>query len=406
MKLNTYEKQSLRNFLGLYLGSSFVLMVVIALLFVAYAKNLLLENTKIRLQDQANKITQDVIEAHMQAIDEPFKTLAHKHSHARFVLLDRHNRVLFNYHFGNATSLTFFSQATHFPSFWDKNNTFYLVDNKTFGHLGVHFVIVQEDHTRNLFAPLYKQVLLVFLCAFVCVGGIAIFLAQLFLKPLKDEVARIDAFSKDIAHELNTPIATLLMGAKALLKAEDNPKTRGILMSAQRIYHLYNQLAYIFMEDLRHEEVHLLDLQNLISVQINSFEPIANFYKLTLSHDLKPKTLKACEEDIVTLVGNLLMNAIKYNQPHGFVRVCLDQDLIITNSGRAIPPHKIEELTRRYIRIEGHTQGYGIGLDLVRRICDRYGFVLKITSTPNPTQPSQYENTFKVILERPTQGLN
>lgn len=373
-------------------------MAVIALLFLAYAKNMLLENTQVRLQDQSNKITQDIIEAHMSHLDEPFKTLAHKYSHANFVLLDRHNRVLFNYHFGNATSLAFFSRARHLPSFLDKDDAFYLVDNKTFGHLGVHFVIVQENHPHNLFSPLYKRVALVFLGAFACVVGMAIFLAKLFLKPLADEVARIDAFSKDIAHELNTPIAALLMGAKALLKQESNPKTLGILVSAKRIFYLYHQLSYIFMQDLRQEEPRLLDLQDLIAKQINAFEEMASFHQLSLRSDLSPKTFKACEEDMVTLVNNLLMNAIKYNQPGGFVHVRLDQDLIVSNSGRALTPEKIEQLTRRYTRLDGYVHGYGIGLHLVKRICDRYNLSLQITSTPSTILPNQYENAFKVCL--------
>ncbi|WP_158654165.1 sensor histidine kinase [Helicobacter ailurogastricus] len=395
MKLNTYEKQSLRRFVGLYLGSSFVLIVFIALLFLHNAKSIFLENTQSRLQSQSNQLTQDIIQAHMHHLDEPFKTLAHKYSHLHFALLDAARHVLYNHDFGDATSLAFFGREGPFPVFLDQNNAFYLVDNKTFGHLGVDLVILEEEHPAHLFAALYRRVFLIFLGVFACVGVMSFFLARLFLQPLASERSRINTFSQNTAHELNTPIAALLIAAKALHKQGSDPKVLGILASAQRISHLYDRLSYLCFQDLRQEEPRLLDLQSLVAQQIVTLEQMAVFYHLTLTSQLEPKTFKACEEDITALVSNLLMNAIKYNQPGGFVEVILNDCLQVKNSGAAIPEAKIKALTERYSRLDHAQKGYGIGLDLVQQICVRYGLELEIESHPTQT-PHQFCNVFKV----------
>ncbi|WP_285693318.1 sensor histidine kinase, partial [Helicobacter ailurogastricus] len=202
-------------------------------------------------------------------------------------------------------------------------------------------------------------------------------------------------FNDTATTELNTPIAALLIAAKALHKQGSDPKVSGILASAQRISHLYDRLSYLCFQDLRQEEPRLLDLQSLVAQQIVTLEQMAAFYHLTLTSQLEPKTFKACEEDITALVSNLLMNAIKYNQPGGFVEVILNDCLQVKNSGAAIPEAKIKALTERYSRLDHAQKGYGIGLDLVQQICVRYGLELEIESHPTQT-PHQFCNVFKV----------
>ncbi|MFC3848493.1 sensor histidine kinase [Helicobacter baculiformis] len=381
MKLNAYQRQSLRRFLGLYLGSSFLLMGVIALLFFIYEKNALLQSIQQHMQLQANNLAQDIVLEHMEATPNPFERLALKHNTLAFVLLDAHNKVLYKHEFLGGSSFVFFGKTGNLPLFLEKDDGFYLVDNKTFGHLGVITLILQHPRPPHLFAPLWRSILVVLLGACVCVGLIAYWLARLFLKPINDEVVRLDRFSKDIAHELNTPIAALLMSAKSL--ARHTPQALGILVSARRIFYLHHQLAYLFMQDLRHDEPSLLDLQTLVSQQISAFSDMARFYQIQLTHNLQPKIFKALEEDMVTLVSNLLVNAIKYTPPKGSIHVHLQDDLSISNTGQALSPQSIEYLSMRYTRGAHAQKGYGIGLDLVKNICMRYKLNLEISTQGN-----------------------
>ncbi|WP_120946320.1 MULTISPECIES: sensor histidine kinase [Helicobacter] len=393
MKLNAYQRQSLRRFLGLYLGSSFLLMGAIALLFFLYEKNALLQNIQQHMQLQANNLAQDIVLEHMEAMPNPFERLSLKHNALAFVLLDARNKVLYKHGFLGGSALVFFGKVKNLPLFLEKEDGFYLVDNKTFGHLGVVTLILQRPKPPHLFAPLYHCILVVLLGACVCVGLIAYGLARLFLKPISDEVARLDRFSKDIAHELNTPIAALLMSAKTLVR--HTPQALGVLVSARRIFHLHHQLAYLFMQDLRPDTPSLLDLQALVSQQISAFSDMADFYQIQLTHDLAPKILKALEEDMVTLVSNLLMNALKYTPPKGVVHVRLQGNLSVSNTGQLLSPQSVEHLSERYARGTHSQKGYGIGLDLVSNICAQYHFSLEISTQGD-------YNVFSVIFPTST----
>jgi two-component system OmpR family sensor kinase len=60
------------------------------------------------------------------------------------------------------------------------------------------------------FARLYKKLLLYAFISFIVFGLLGLFLAHLFIKPLRDSVMLLDRFIKDTTHELNTPLSTIL----------------------------------------------------------------------------------------------------------------------------------------------------------------------------------------------------
>ena len=79
------------------------------------------------------------------------------------------------------------------------------------------------------------------------------------------------------------------------------------------------------------------------------------------------------------LVRNLVRNAFAYTAAGSVV---LRQDaasLTVSDTGRGIPGHAIEQVFVRHYR-DLSSEGAGIGLSLVKRICDRYGWRLRLES--------------------------
>ena len=84
---------------------------------------------------------------------------------------------------------------------------------------------------------------------------------------------------------------------------------------------------------------------------------------------------------IAMVVGNLLRNAFAYTD-QGEIRICLDaRSLTVTDTGIGIEPAELSRVFERYYRSE-RSRGAGIGLSLVKRICDRYGWTIHIDSQP------------------------
>jgi signal transduction histidine kinase len=80
------------------------------------------------------------------------------------------------------------------------------------------------------------------------------------------------------------------------------------------------------------------------------------------------------------VVANLIRNAFT-NTPSGAVSISVkDNELTISDTGTGIRGEEIDKVFQRHFRGGGST-GSGIGLSLVKRICDRYGWETIIDST-------------------------
>jgi signal transduction histidine kinase len=76
------------------------------------------------------------------------------------------------------------------------------------------------------------------------------------------------------------------------------------------------------------------------------------------------------------MVVNLLKNAIIHNKDGGVLNIKLaNQSLIISNSGKALTFPE-SDIFKRFSRSEHNKKSLGIGLSIVKRICELYNFTV------------------------------
>jgi signal transduction histidine kinase len=81
------------------------------------------------------------------------------------------------------------------------------------------------------------------------------------------------------------------------------------------------------------------------------------------------------------VVANLVRNSFNYTD-RGHVCVILDSDcLTVADTGQGIPVEALDKVFQRLYR-GADSQGAGIGLSLVKKICDRYGWTIRLQSQP------------------------
>jgi signal transduction histidine kinase len=82
---------------------------------------------------------------------------------------------------------------------------------------------------------------------------------------------------------------------------------------------------------------------------------------------------------VYVMVSNLVRNAFSYTDA-GTVRILQDaRQLVVEDSGRGIPGDALDQVFLRHFR-GAASEGAGIGLFLVKRICDRYGWRIRLDS--------------------------
>ncbi|GAA6870955.1 copper-sensing histidine kinase CrdS [Helicobacter pylori] len=376
------------------MGSSFVLMLVISVLAFNYEKNEKIKMIRMDMDKMASKLASEVVALHMQThgdYQNALNALISRYKDASIALFDSKKRVLYS-NIPESADLIKTHKETGFFNF---KGEYYLFSDETFAHLGVAKMLFKNSKPIH-FSSLYRNIVLVFVIAFLCVIGVSVFLGRLFLKPIRNEITRIDHFLKNTTHELNTPMSALVLSLKTL---EDNQQHRRIKIAIQRMSFLYRSLSYLVMQDIERESLMLLDLKALIIKENTLFSEMIDYHRLEFKSDLVGVEIKAKEQDFISLYSNLLMNAIKYSVTHGYIHIELTHAFLkVKNLGYEIPKDKIAELSVRYARFNSSMLGYGIGLDLVKKVCEKYKMRLEIHSEPS-LKGSFYENSFCVQFQ-------
>lgn len=228
---------------------------------------------------------------------------------------------------------------------------------------------------------------------------------------LKEEAGRKNDMITYLAHDLKTPLTSVIGYLSLLQEAPDMPEKQKekyvqiTLDKALRLEKLTNEFFEITRFNLQQIvlEKETIDLTYLL-IQLTD-----EFYPLLKSHGNEAK-LESEEEltvygDAVKLArvfNNILKNAISYSYPDTVIEItakaCEDEVIIsFRNQGKTIPREKLNSIFEKFFRLDEarttNTGGAGLGLAIAREIVTLHGGSL--------TADSENETTiFNVVLPK------
>ncbi len=202
-------------------------------------------------------------------------------------------------------------------------------------------------------------------------------------------------FSADVAHELRTPISVLMTEAQSALErercSEDYRETiLTTLRSAKRMSDLIESLLELAqIQSAADASWAECDLAALTAEVIESHRSLADAHGIEISTELAHAPCMADLGQLVQIVANLLINAIRHNQPggHVFIRSITDTGhaiLRVQNTGPGIPTADLPHVFKRFYRADASrnrkTGGVGLGLAICKAIADAHGADLSVSS--------------------------
>ena len=376
MYLIKEEKRTLYQFLALYLASSFILFAVIAYLFYQKESQYFYEQSRTQMQIEASRLSSKIIHAHMTGSKFSLEWVVNNFSDKIGFYNDKNEAIVSNIE----ESIDFSKQL------YQKGNRLILVDKSSFGHLGVESIVMEKDGVATFVKNLQFKILLALFFIYIFLAIVGYFLAKLFIKPIQQKRIQLDNFIKDSTHELNTPITALMLSVNAP-KVESPKNLERIRLSATRLSAIHKDLSYLMLDaqTVKPKVEEKLFLNDIMKDELTYLSLLAEKKKIKLSVDYRDDIyFKIDKESFVRLIHNLISNAIKYNTVGGSIDITLEKNSItIKDTGIGIPKEHQKEIYERFYRATNQVGGFGLGLNIVHKVCEAYGIEISLTSKVN-----------------------
>ncbi len=192
-------------------------------------------------------------------------------------------------------------------------------------------------------------------------------------------VQRDREFNADVSHELRTPLA-VIRGATELLLARPNleDKMRQRLLRIQRAELQCTDLIGSLLLLSRNERGQgTTQVAKVADQLLDAHRAQLGSKPLVLRREGESQLfVEAPESAVAVALGNLIGNAVKYTLEGEVVVRMLPEGVEVIDSGPGLSPEDAAQLFERGYRgtHAGHSQGGGIGLSIVSRLCDLYGW--------------------------------
>lgn len=193
-------------------------------------------------------------------------------------------------------------------------------------------------------------------------------------------------FLSHAVHETNTPLS-VIMGNIDLhdLEYERNEYISNIEVAMKNVVAIYDDLSYLVKKDQVAYNTHSINLIDFVKSRMYFFEKVANQMESNFVFDTKEKDMiiNFNETKLQRIIDNTLTNAIKYTYENQAITVSLYKEnngfkfKVSSKSKKIQCPKKIFE---EYYREERSKEGFGLGLNLVKRICDEESVIINLVS--------------------------
>ena len=218
-----------------------------------------------------------------------------------------------------------------------------------------------------------------------------------------DMLERLDAafaaqrrFVANASHELRTPL-TVMRTAIDVTLAKPSPTASQLTDTAARVRRsidkaesMIEALLTIAVSDQGKLSTEFTDLATLSEDAIDAVAPEIEHMRLTVDAKLDPAETAGDPQLLERMIANLVGNAIRYNEPGGWIRVRTGNDdaavhFEIANSGPFVPDTAVPSLFEPFRRMAARTGadgGVGLGLSSVGSVATAHRATVTARSQP------------------------
>ncbi len=371
--MNKEERQALWSFIAIYTLSSVILMAIIALLYYNKELDAQKRSCKNDLSRAIMSVEMHLLKADMD--DRGFIFRPNNYNLQVGLFNNLGSKVFSNLNYNDVDLNTVMSL---------KKKRIQKVKKLKEPIQSIKYIVAEDSSMPQNIDQLKYLIYLTIFISSIFIAFTGYLLSKLLLKPINNKIKQIDHFIKDSAHEINTPVTALLMSVSALKKKNipEEKLLRHISSSSKQISEVFNTLSHVAFDDIKSLEKSVnFDLKKEILKSIAFYGEIADAKNINIKHNLSSTYINMDKDSAYKLINNLLSNAIKYSNFGKEVTVTLKNNkLSVKDQGIGISYENQKTILHRYKRATSHAGGFGIGLDIVNSICNKYDIKLILES--------------------------
>jgi len=218
-----------------------------------------------------------------------------------------------------------------------------------------------------------------------------------------EKLTNVGQIAAGIAHELNTPLGSIILSASSIIDASERPEvveeSTRIKKRAEHCSTVVKELlGYVRHGDKGREKHNLLAIVNKVT-GLTTSECKQRNIQLSTKHDVDNLVVPCNENQLEQVLFNLINNAIYAIEEQGTIEISVRHDdllkrahLEVKDNGQGIPLEHREKIFDPFFTTKPGAQGTGLGLALCRKIIVEHGGDISVQSIVGK------ETTFDVWL--------
>ncbi|SFP72690.1 hybrid sensor histidine kinase/response regulator [Hydrogenimonas thermophila] len=197
---------------------------------------------------------------------------------------------------------------------------------------------------------------------------------------------------KESFHEIYTPLG-MIKSSLTLQEIEygKNEYIQNIKVAMLSLHSIYEDIYYAIKKDIKTYPVEWINIENFLLERVELFKPQMNtkHLKYNLIFNTEDAMIKIHPIELERIIDNLLSNAIKYSKESSIIQIIVSQlnekiEIIIANESKKIKD--IKQLFNELYREDQAINGLGIGLNIVKKICDKYHININVVEKDGTTR--------------------
>ncbi|TKT92846.1 sensor histidine kinase [Dyadobacter frigoris] len=199
-------------------------------------------------------------------------------------------------------------------------------------------------------------------------------------------------FTENASHEIQTPLAIIRSKLDLVIQEEglsqkQTQALQSVYSGIKRLTKLNQSLLLLAkIENHQYAEKSTVDIKEKIEEKLSQFQEFWQHNQIEWKTNIQPFMIESNPELIDILLSNLISNAGRHNREGGVIMITLqNNELIIGNTGsmEALDPKR---LFRRFYKQVQHSQHNGLGLSIVKQICDQLDIAIRYSFLENRHQ--------------------